>query len=346
MNNFTKTDKTPYKNETAYKVTTIIVPVLAVILIFLLIWYSRGSMQIKEPRTITLYCFSAMESVMEQSIIPAFQQRWLKKHQERVEFITTFAGSGVITRQIMTRFPAEVAILSSELDARRLVSEGILSAASWQDLQKKEKFCESPIVLFARNSMPQTLTSFEELNPDTLDVIIPDPLTSGEGQMAVLAIYGSQLMLGTQEDAALAYVKSWLAKTRHHPSTSQDAMEQFHAGMGDVLFHFEAARDQHVDASPIRVIYPRRTMMTEPVAVAVQKNITANQAEIVDAFLAFLWSEQAQNLLIKHGFRSQILPASGEDESGQTDSFFTMDSLGSASDLIRNIIDPLLAREN
>ena len=141
----------PYKNDPVYRLTSILFPVFVAVLVLLFIWYSRDQVRIKEPRTISLYCFSAMESVMEQALLPAFQQHWLKQHQERVEFITTFAGSGVITRQIMTRFPAEIAILSSELDARRLVRGGILTASAWQDLHQQKKFCRSPIVLFVND---------------------------------------------------------------------------------------------------------------------------------------------------------------------------------------------------
>ena len=174
-----KKTESSYRNDPAYRITTIVVPIIIGFCILLFIWYSRDQVMIKEPRTITLYCFSAMETVLEKDILPAFQQRWLKQHQERVEFITTFAGSGVITRQIMKRFPAEVAILSSELEARRLVSDGIIKVSTWQDLQKKEKFCQSPIIMYSRNDSLPSPIDFESLGKTSLEVIIPDPLTSG-----------------------------------------------------------------------------------------------------------------------------------------------------------------------
>ena len=102
MNISTKNVDSPYKNEKAYRVTSILFPLLVAASVLLFIWFSRDEIKQKEPRTITLYCFSAMESVMEQALLPAFQDAWFKHNQERVEFITTFAGSGVITRQIIT----------------------------------------------------------------------------------------------------------------------------------------------------------------------------------------------------------------------------------------------------
>jgi len=216
-----------YKNDPAYRVTSILFPALIGIIFLLFIWFSRDEIKLKEPQTIPLYCFSAMESVMEQGLLPAFQEHWLNNKQEQVKFITTFAGSGVITRQIMTRFPAEVAILSSELDAQRLVGSGIITVAAWQDIQRRPKFCRSPIVLFVRQDNPFTITTFDDINFEKMNVIIPDPLTSGDGQMASLALYGSQIRRGVDKATAFEFTRKALAESRSHPSTSQAAMEQF-----------------------------------------------------------------------------------------------------------------------
>ncbi len=333
-----------YKNDPAYRVTTIVVPVFIVICILLFVWYSRDQVIIKEPRTITLYCFSAMENVMEKEIIPAFQQRWLKQHQERVEFISTFAGSGVITRQIVKRFPAEVAILSSELDARRLLSDGIIDVGSWQEIQEQEKFCQSPIILFSRNdSLPGNL-DFEELDYSSLGVIIPDPLTSGEGQLAALAIYGSKLQGGASAAEAVNFVKPWFQGSLHQPSTSRDAVDQFLAGMGDVLIHFEAANFHNYQGTAVHRVYPKKTLMTEPVAVALKRNIGPNQVNLVNAFVEFLWSERTQKLLIEHGFQSQVYPDTQTSDPSKKSEVFTLEKLGNTADLLHNIVDPLIVR--
>lgn len=335
----------PYKNDPVYRLTSILFPLLVAIVVLLFIWYSRDQVRVKEPRAISLYCFSAMEPVMEQELLPAFQQQWLKQNQERVEFITTFAGSGVITRQIMTRFPAEIAILSSELDARRLVGGGIITASTWQELHHQEKFCRSPIVLFVNDKIQTPLNSFEDIDFETMNVIIPDPLTSGEGQMAALAIYGSQLRQGRSQSQAFDFTKTALAKARNKPSTSQDALEQFYAGMGDILLNYAAAVRSHHGASDIKTVNLESTIMTEPVAIAIQNNITAKQKDITDAFLAFLWSRTAQEKLSEYGFQTINTATQAEFVQGPQQDIFTLDSLGTAHDLNRLIIDPLLAQD-
>ena len=162
--------------------------------------------------------------------------------------------------------------------------------------------------------------------------------------MAVLAIYGARLRQGFTQKQAFDYTKAALASTRSHPSTSQAAMEQFQAGIGDILFNYEVAGANHQGATVLNVIYPNRTIMTEPVAVAIQNNITTNQADIITAFLEFLWSDVAQKKLSEFGFQTintavqpQLVPTPSKD-------IFTLDSLGNALDLNRNIIDPLVAQ--
>lgn len=282
---------------------------------------------------------------MEQALLPAFQQRWLKQKQERVEFITTFAGSGVITRQIVTRFPAEIAILSSELDARRLVSGGIITASAWQELHRQEKFCRSPIVLFISDKIQTPLHSFEDIDFDTMNVIIPDPLTSGEGQMAALALYGSQLRTGHTRSQAHEFTKNAFARSWNNPSTSQDALEQFYAGMGDVLLNYEAAMNLHPGTSDIKTICPKSTIMTEPVAIAIPKNIPPKQTEITKAFIDFLWSETAQKILSEYGYQTINTAKQAEFVQAPQYDIFTLDSLGTAIDLNRSIIDPLLTQD-
>ncbi len=343
MSILTDSGESQYKNDPVYRFTSFIIPALVAIIILLFLWFSRDQVRIKEPRTITLYCFSAMEPVMEQALLPAFQDHWLKKHQERVEFITTFAGSGIITRQIITKFPAEVAILSSELDARRLVSGGIINIATWQEIQKQDKFCRSPVVLFVSDDIHTPIHNFDDIDYENMNVIISDPLTSGEGQMTGLAIYGSQLRQGLSHEEALLFTQAAFSKTQNHPSNSQDALEQFYAGLGDILFNYEAAASYHPGPTDSWIVYPERTIMVEPVAIMIQNNISPEQSDLINNFIDFLWSATAQRKLSEYGFQTINTSTEPEFAPASNHDIFTLDSLGNANSLNRNIIDQLLS---
>ncbi|MCX6916583.1 MAG: hypothetical protein NT167_26650, partial [Verrucomicrobia bacterium] len=78
------------------------------------------------PQTIVVYGFSILEPVITEDIFPAFQKEWFRKTGRRVELISSFAGSGTVANQLIMGVPAEIAILSTELDAQRLTKAGVV----------------------------------------------------------------------------------------------------------------------------------------------------------------------------------------------------------------------------
>ncbi|HUR97661.1 MAG TPA: substrate-binding domain-containing protein, partial [Pyrinomonadaceae bacterium] len=71
--------------------------------------------------TITVYGFSIMKEALEREIYPAFAAKWKREHGTDINFVSSFAGSETVTNQILQGAPADVAILSIERDAERLV---------------------------------------------------------------------------------------------------------------------------------------------------------------------------------------------------------------------------------
>ena len=94
----------------------------------------RGPERPSPPRTIIFYGFSILGEVMNQAVYPAFQRQWEAKTGEQVEFISSFAGSGTVTNQLIMGVPAHLALLSLELDAHRLGAAGVTPPASWERL--------------------------------------------------------------------------------------------------------------------------------------------------------------------------------------------------------------------
>ncbi|MCF6238261.1 MAG: substrate-binding domain-containing protein [Candidatus Marinimicrobia bacterium] len=109
--------------------------------------------------------------------------------------------------------------------------------------------------------------------------------------------------------------------------------------------NYEAAMSYHPGTSGIKVIYPLRTIMTEPVAVAIKNNIIPDQTELLDAFLLFLWSDTAQKILSEYGFQTINTTTQAGFVPTPKNDIFTLDSLGSANDLNRFVIDPLVAQK-
>src|SRR6266704_3597659 len=88
----------------------------------------------RPPRTIVFYGFSILGDVINHGVFPAFQKEWRARTGENVEIVSSFAGSGTITNQIILGVPAHLALLSLELDADKLAGAGVVAAGSWRRL--------------------------------------------------------------------------------------------------------------------------------------------------------------------------------------------------------------------
>jgi ABC-type sulfate transport system substrate-binding protein len=303
--------------------------VLAIMLFF---WFSYDQPVHPKPRVMTLYSYSAFEPVMEEAILPAFKDYWFQENQEELVYITTFAGSGVISRLIMTRFPAEIALLASELDARVLEEQGIIPPPSATQAKPYVRLCESPLVLIARDDFPLKAMDPVHLTPDSLHVIIPDPYTSGAGQMATLALYLSMFKVGGSHEEALSFAKSFFYQGEPHPSDARAALASFKAGEGDLLISYESAgRSQG-----LKVINPDVVLVSVPIALSIPKNISADQEPLIQSFLTFLTTEESILAFSDYGFRSVDSTTPGKPRGTR------IEALGSPIRISRDILDPIM----
>ena len=153
-------------------------------------------------RTIVLYGFSILGEVMNEGVFPAFAEEWQAQTGEKVEFISAFSSSGTVTNQMIMGVPAEVAILSLELDAQRLVDSGVLAGPTWKGLPHEGVVTRTPFIILVRPDTPKQIADFRDLTRPGIGVVHPDPLTSGGALWAILAEYGSVIHLGGGETAA------------------------------------------------------------------------------------------------------------------------------------------------
>lgn len=108
-------------------------------------------------RTLVLYGFSILGEVMNEGVFPAFQTKWRRRAGEEVEFISSFASSGTITNQMILGVPAQVAILSLELDALRLVDRRVVRGPTWRDLPHKGVLNRTPFIIMVRPGNPRQI---------------------------------------------------------------------------------------------------------------------------------------------------------------------------------------------
>jgi sulfate/thiosulfate-binding protein len=258
-------------------------------------------------RHVVFYGFSILGEPMQKGIFPEFQQYWQKKTGERVEFTGSFSGSGTVTNQIAMGAPAQIALLSLELDAERLAASGATAAGSWKKLPHEGIVNRTPFVILVRPGNPKKILDFEDLARPGIKVVHPDPQTSGGANWAILAEYGAgQRAHPADPQAGFRLLRGLWKNVVAQAASARAARTQFENGYGDALVTYEqeAVLDRSRGTLKLDVVYPRRTVMSEHTLVLVDRNLKGADRALADAFAAYLWSDAAQRIFVKFGFRS------------------------------------------
>ncbi len=296
-----------------------------------------------KPKTLVFYGFSILEGVMKHEIFPAFQELWFLQTGERLEIISSFSGSGTITNLLLMGVPAEMALLSNELDAQRLSESRLITDQSWHQLPYRGVLNCTPIVLLVRPGNPLGIHDFVDLIRPGVKIIHPDPLTSGSSNWAIMAEYGSMLNLPPGESTAaydllLGIWRNVVART----TSARAARTLFDNGFGDVLVTYEqdVLYDKVHGTLHGEIVYPRRSILCEHPLVVIDKNVAPEQRSLVDTFVSFLWSEQSQRIFMRYGYRS-INECLNEESSdlGNISALFRIEDFGGWRKAKADIID-------
>ena len=295
----------------------------------------------------SLYGFSIMEDVLKEEIIPAFQQDWRHRAGLEVRFVTSFAGSGTITNQIIFGAPAQVAMVSTEMDALNIKKAGLITT-DWRSFEDEGTFAHSVTCIVTRKGNPKTLRTFEDMANPGVGVVYPDPTTSGGAQWAILALYGSAIKaseavtgLGDRA-AARDLLKRVQANTGSLPESARRALTQFSLGYGDALLTYE--NEALLDIAKGRdyeIIVPKSTIYIQPKVLIIDENVDQRDKDVVRAFVDFLWTRQAQEALARNNLRvkDEGIMREYSDRYKRVELPFTVDYLGGWEEATSTIID-------
>ena len=270
---------------------------------------------------ITLYGFSIMKESLEKAIYPAFSAKWKQEHGVEVRFTSSFAGSETVTNQILQGVKAQIAILSIERDAQRLKQGGFVTS-DWHALPQKGIVNKTPFVILVRRGNPKGIHDFNDLAKPGIRLIHPDPISSGGAQWSILAIYGSELVKSERETGGADHARALqtLQAIWHNvfstPASAREARTTFELGNGDALITYELDAllmkqgNSKVDAE---IVIPEATIFSEHPAVVIDRNISPSDRPVIDAFMQYLWSEEAQRAFVKYNFRSSTNDALNQE---------------------------------
>ncbi len=259
---------------------------------------------------ITLYGFSIMKESLEKAIFPGFTAKWKQQHGQVVLFQTSYAGSETVTNQILQGAPAEIAILSIERDAQRLQKDGFVTS-DWRSLPARGIVNKTPFVIIVRKGNPKGIRDFADLGRPGIRMIHPDPISSGGAQWSILAIYGSELKKSEKESSeqdrvrALRTLQAIWRNVISTPGSAREARTTFELGNGDALITYELEGILIKEANaPIEIVVPQSTIFSQHPAVVIDKNVSSGKRSIIDAFMQYLWSDEAQEAFVKFHFYS------------------------------------------
>jgi sulfate/thiosulfate transport system substrate-binding protein len=269
----------------------------------------RRPESVRERATITVYGFSVVKEPLEKEIFPAFRKRWQEKTGQELTFASSFAGSEMITNQIISGVKADIAILAIERDAERLRKERA-TKSDWREWPHKGVVNRTPFVIVVRQGNPKGIRDFADLAKPGVKVIHPDPVSSGGAQWSLLAVYGSELMkterAGKRDEAKAADLLQRVWKNViATPGSAREARTQLETGFGDALVTYELEALQLADKrAPFETVVPESTIYSEHPVVIIDRQMSPEKRALVELFLHYLWSEPAQKAWVKYHFRA------------------------------------------
>jgi sulfate/thiosulfate-binding protein len=244
---------------------------------------------------VDIVAYSTPETVYTDSLEPGFEAT---PEGESVGFSGSFGASGDQRRAVEAGQPASLVHFAQGGDMIALEEAGLV-APDWDRNEFEGIGQESVVVLAVRKGNPEGIKSFDDLLTKDVEVITPNPLSSGGARWNIMALYGSQLHQGKSEQEALDAVRTVLEKTIVQPGSARDALAAFTQGEGDVLLAYEnEAIKAEEEGEDVEYVVPPSTIRIEtPIAV------TKDAPEAAQAFLDFIWSAEGQRIWSDNGYR-------------------------------------------
>src|ERR687896_355832 len=161
---------------------------------------------------LTLVAYTTPREVYEV-LIPAFAKT---RRGAGSSFDQSYGSSGEQSRAVESGLPADIVALSLEPDVTRLVDAGLV-AEDWKDDAYDGMVSRSVVVLAVRQGNPKGIDGWDDLLRDDVEVITPNPFTSGGARWNLMAAYGAQRELGKSHEEAVEFMRQLLANTGYRP---------------------------------------------------------------------------------------------------------------------------------
>ncbi|MFB2897357.1 sulfate ABC transporter substrate-binding protein [Aerosakkonemataceae cyanobacterium BLCC-F50] len=281
---------------------------------------------------ITLVSFAVTKSAYDR-IIPKFVAKWKKETGQNVTFTQSYGGSGSQTRAVIDGLEADVVHLALALDTNRIQQAGLIQPGWEGELPNNSIVSRSVVALVTRPGNPKGIKGWQDLAKNGVSVITANPKTSGVARWNFLALWGSVVRTGGNQQAARNFVSQVYRNVPVLPRDAREASDVFYKqGQGDVLLNYEneiLLAKQQGETEPY-IIPQVNISIDNPVAV-VDKNVDKHKnRQVVEAFVKYLFSPEAQTDFAQVGFRpvNTNVAAQFSSKFPRISNLFTVSQLG------------------
>src|SRR5215217_9580340 len=248
---------------------------------------------------LTLVAYSTPEEAFKE-LIPAFAKT---PEGEGVSFNTSYASSGEQSRAVEGGLRADVVEFSLEPDMTRLVDAGLVDE-DWNQNEYDGFVTNSVVVLMVRKGNPKNIETWDDLVKEDVEVLVPNPFTSGGAKWDIMAAYGAALEQGKSEDEAKDYLTKLFDHVPVLDKSARESLQTFSSGKGDVLVGYEnEAILAQQQGEEVDYIVPDQTLLIQnPVAVDTESENPGK----AKAFVDFLYTPKAQEIFAGKGYRPVV----------------------------------------
>ncbi len=315
-----------------------LIPLLAIAVAAIVIGGCGGTSEDGEASSgggdtrLSLVAYSTPKEAYEE-LIPAFQAT---AEGKGVSFDQSYGSSGDQSRAVASGQPADVVALSLAPDVDKLVEPGLVDA-NWADTPTDGFVTNSVVVFAVRKGNPKNIQTWDDIVKEGVEIITPNPFTSGGAKWNLMAAYGSQTEQGKSPEEGLEFLRKVLENTPVQDKSARESLQTFAGGKGDVLLAYEneAITAQNADIELDYVIPDQTILIENPIAV-----VTESEApEKAQAFVDWLVTPEAQKIFAGKGYRS-VLPEEVDEATYPTPkTLFEIDEFGGWDEVNKEFFD-------
>lgn len=237
----------------------------------------------------------------------AFGEQYQKDSGNTVSIKQSHGGSGSQARAVIDGLEADVVTLAMWNDTDAIRGKGLIKDGWEERLPSRSLPYTSTIVFVVRKGNPKGIKDWADLVKGDVQVITPNPKTSGNGKLSFLAAWGSVVLNGSDEAAAKAFVTKLYKNVPVLDTGARGSTTTFaQKGIGDVHLTWENEAQLEIKEAggDLEIVFPKQSILAEPHVAVVDSNVDRKQTrEAAESYLKFLYTDAGQEIIAKHFYR-------------------------------------------